>query len=163
MYSGYVRFETGCVLLIPNEVIFIPPLRRRGGYTVLPLCVCLSVRPSVCPSVTNFRRSFLNNYSSQMFEILTHSSLGYAIWWDSFLCESDADFLFISASVRRVYINFRSSFLSNYSSQMLEILTHSSSWHAIWWDSFLCESDADFLFIRASVRRMYLKFLSQFL
>jgi hypothetical protein len=38
---------------------------------------------------------------------------------------------------------------------------HSSFWHAIWWDSFLCESDADFLFIRASVRRVYMKFSSQ--
>jgi hypothetical protein len=58
--------------------------------------------------------------------------------------------------------NFRHSFLSSYSLQMLEILTHSSFWHTILWDSFLCKSDADFLFISASVHRMYIRFSSQF-
>ena len=48
------------------------------------------------------------------------------------------------------------------SSQMLEILTHSFLGHAIWWDSFLCESDVDFLFIRVFVRRVYMKFSSKF-
>lgn len=39
---------------------------KEKGYTVLPLCVCLSVRPSVCMSVRNkyFRRIFLSSYSS---------------------------------------------------------------------------------------------------
>ena len=45
---------------------------------------------------------------------------------------------------------------------LFEILTHSSFWHAIWWDSFLCESNDDFLFVRASVRTVYMKFSSQF-
>jgi hypothetical protein len=152
-----------------------------------------------------------------MLEILTHSSFWHAIWWDSFLCESDTDFLFsrglsktciwivymkfssqfpqqllitdawkfntlfllVCHKVGFIFVwiqyrlsvfpcvcpknvfelciwNFRRSFLSNYSSQMLESLTHSSFWHAIRWDSFLCESNTDFLFFRVSVQRMYL-------
>jgi hypothetical protein len=35
-------------------------------------------------------------------------------------------------------------------------------WHAIWWDLFLYKSDLNFLFVGASVRRVYNKFLSQF-
>jgi hypothetical protein len=38
---------------------------------------------SVCLWVTNFHHSFLGNYSSQMLEILAHSFIWYAIWWDS--------------------------------------------------------------------------------
>jgi hypothetical protein len=34
-------------------------------------------------------------------------------------------------------------------------------WHAIWWDLFWYESVIDFLFIRASVYRVYNKFSSQ--
>ena len=111
-----------CIYLIRNEVmkilcyiymyrmagIYYTPAPKERGYTVLPMCV--PSRLSVCPSVTNFRHSFLSNYSSSMLEILTHSSLGHAIWWDSFLCESDANFLFIRASVRRVYMKFSSQF-----------------------------------------------------
>jgi hypothetical protein len=45
--------------------------------------------------------------------------------------------LSICLSVR----NFRRSFLSNYSSQMLGILAHSLFWYVIRWDSFSYESD----------------------
>lgn len=36
-----------------NNRCIIPPLQRRRGYTVLPLCVCLSLYLSVCRSVCN--------------------------------------------------------------------------------------------------------------
>jgi hypothetical protein len=45
---------------------------------------------------------------------------------------------------------------------MLEILAHFLFWHAIWWDVFLRALDVNFLFIRASVRRVYNKFSLQF-
>jgi hypothetical protein len=58
----------GNIILIPSQAIFvIHPLPEGGGtYTVLPLSVCLSVRPSFLPSVLPsvqdiFRRIFLSN------------------------------------------------------------------------------------------------------
>jgi hypothetical protein len=51
---------------------------------------------------------------------VTHSF----IWWDSFVYQSDINFLFIRASLQRVSINFCHSFLSNYSLHMLEILAY---------------------------------------
>jgi hypothetical protein len=90
---------------------------------VLPLCVCLSV--------TNFRSSFLSNYSS-----LVHSSFWHAYGGIHF-CRN-----LMSTSCLSVHLyvecirNFHHSFLSNYSSQMLEILMHSLFWHATWWDPF---------------------------
>jgi hypothetical protein len=153
-------------------------------------CTNVQFFPLSCPPPFHYR---------SMLEILTYSSFWHAIWWDSFLCESDADFLFIRVSVHRVYMkfssqfpqqllianawkfstlfllacnmvgiifvwigcrlpvypcvcpkivyeilymwNFLGSFLSNYSLQILEILTHSFFWHTIWWDSFFHESD----------------------
>jgi hypothetical protein len=139
---------------------------------------CVNLMPTSCWSVHlsieciwNFRRTFLSNYSSQMLENIAHSFFWHALWWDSFFCESDADFLFICAFVRRVYMKycvFR-IFVAVFSATThcrcfkFQILTHSFFWHAIWWDSWLCESDANFLFIRASVHRVCMKFPLQFL
>ena len=49
-----------------RPIIFLPPLRRRGGYTGLTLFVLPSVFLSILPSVTNiFRHTFLSNHASQ--------------------------------------------------------------------------------------------------
>jgi hypothetical protein len=96
---------------------------------------CLSVRLSV-ECMWNFRQYFLGNYSLQMLEILARSFFWHAIWWDSFLSESDANFLFICTSVRRIYIKF----LSQFPQQLLISGAWNLStffWQAIWWDSFL--------------------------
>jgi hypothetical protein len=55
---------------------------------------CWSVHLSVA-CITNFRPSFL--------EILAHSFLWHAIWWDPLSYESDLNFLLIRAFVCRVY------------------------------------------------------------
>jgi hypothetical protein len=77
------------------------PAPRERGYTVLPLCLC------VCLSIHN---KTLSNYSSQMLEIVAHSFFWHAIWWDSFLYESNVNLLFIRASVRKVYKKFSLQF-----------------------------------------------------
>jgi hypothetical protein len=55
---------------ITTVFLYTSALKERGGILFYP---CVSGRVSVCLSVTNFRHSFLSNYSSQMFEILTRS------------------------------------------------------------------------------------------
>jgi hypothetical protein len=79
--------------------LLCPRSKGEGRFTV---CVCLSV--------TNFYCNFLNNYSLQMLEILAHSFFWHAIWWDSFLYESDVNILFIRASVHWVYNKYFSQF-----------------------------------------------------
>jgi hypothetical protein len=58
------------------------------------LTSCLSVNLEV-ECTTNFRRSFLNNHSAQVLEIKAHILIYYTTWWDSFLYESDVNFLFV--------------------------------------------------------------------
>jgi hypothetical protein len=126
----------------------------EGGILFYP---CLSV--SVCLSVTNFRHSFLSNYSSQMLETLLHYffCMPYGgIHFHTNLMPTPC--LFVRLSVECI-TKFRRSFLSNYSSRVLEILAH-SFWHAIWGNSFLYKSDVNVLFVCASFRRMYKKFSS---
>jgi hypothetical protein len=86
------------------------------------------------------------------YQLLAH--FWHSMWWDLFLNELDVNFLFIIASVHRVYNTF--------SSQMIEILPHSFFWHSIWWDPFFYESDVKILCTSVSVRRVYKKFSSQF-
>jgi hypothetical protein len=104
------------------------PAPKERGYTVLPSCVCLSVI---------FCRSFLNNYSSQMLELLAHSFFWHAIWWDSdhfFLTNPRSTFCLSEHLSLECITNFRRSFFSNYPLQMLEILVHSFFRDAMRWD-----------------------------
>jgi hypothetical protein len=65
--------------------------RRGRGYTVLPLSVCPSFRPSFHlsvrrPSVQDiFRRIFLSNYLWQKSDIWSQASYRYPISWEAFL------------------------------------------------------------------------------
>jgi hypothetical protein len=87
--------------------IYKAPLRRREGYTgtLLPLriCVCLSVRKYIftVSSATNCCRCL---------EFL-HTLFWHDIRWESFLYESGINFMFICASVCRVYNKFLSQFV----------------------------------------------------
>ena len=64
--------------------------------------------------------------------------------------------LSLHMSIERIR-NFRRSFFSNYSLQMLEILAHSFFQHATWWESFLDYSHDNLLFILVFVLRVYFK------
>ena len=70
--------------------IIIPPLHRRGGYTVLPLSVLLSVRTEIF-FVTFFSATILWQKS----DIWSQASYRYTILWEAFLNPpSDSYFLF---------------------------------------------------------------------
>lgn len=73
------------------------------GILFLPLCFCLSV----CLSITNFIKRFLNNYWSQMLEISSHSLFMYAMWCASFLDKSDINIL-----VNDSYVYFHPKFFN---------------------------------------------------
>jgi hypothetical protein len=64
---------------------------RGGGYTVLPLCVCLSVLPSVQDIL---RCIFLINCWWQKSDIWSQASYRYPISWEAFLYPSNSYFLF---------------------------------------------------------------------
>jgi hypothetical protein len=115
---------------------------------------CLSVRLFV-ECITDFRCSFLSNYSSQMLEILAHSLFWHTKCGIHFCANPRSAFsLSVWLSVESI-TNFHHSFLSKYSSQVVVILAYSLFWHTIRWDSFLIESDVWFLFIRVFVHRAY--------
>jgi hypothetical protein len=153
-----------CTLLIThvNIIIFFytPAPEGEGVHVYCLTPVCLSVR-----------NKFSSQFPQQLYHILFFFL--HVMWWDSFLCESDDDFLFICASVRNVYMKFWLQFpqqlliIDAWHFKTLFLLAchmvvtcHIWWWHAIWWDSFVCESDI--LLIRASVRKVYMKFSSQF-
>ena len=75
---------------IENNLKFLYPRSTGGGYTVLPL----SVRPSVRPSQYIFRRIFLSNYWWQKSDIWSQALYRYAILWEAFLDTSNSYFLF---------------------------------------------------------------------
>jgi hypothetical protein len=60
-----------------------------------------------------------------MLEILTHFFFRHTIWWDSFLSESMSTSCLSVRLIGGCITNYLRSFLSNYSLQMHEILTHS--------------------------------------
>jgi hypothetical protein len=132
--------------------LLYPCSKGEGVYCFTLVC------PSVCLSVTNFRHSFLSNYSLQRLEIVAHSFLWHAIGWESFLYELDVNFLFVRSSVLKVYNKFLSQFPQqlliagawNFST-LLVVACHMVG-------LFLYESDVNFLFICASVHRVYNKF-----
>ena len=53
--------QISCWVLSFKHLVFIPPLRRSGGYTGLPLSVRQSVSPSVRPSFRN--KFFVTKFS----------------------------------------------------------------------------------------------------
>jgi hypothetical protein len=83
---------------------------------------CVNLIPTSCLSVRLFVEciwilymKFSSQYPQQLlitdaWNFNTLFLLAYVIWWDSFLCESDTDFLFFHLSVCRVYMKFSSQF-----------------------------------------------------
>ena len=125
--------------------LIIPPLPEGGeGYTVLPLSVCPSVRPSV-------RRIFLSNCWWQKSDIWSKASYRYTILWVAFLDPSDSYFLFadlVGFYTHWTYIHiFRHIFLSNYWWQKSDIWSPASYRYPISWAAFFDPSDSYFLFV----------------
>jgi len=87
----YIKIGTFSFLLWCSNYTPAPP---EGGYTVLPLSILPSVRPSFRPSQDIFRHIFLSNYWWQKFDIWSQASYRYAILWEAFLDPSDSYFLF---------------------------------------------------------------------
>ena len=81
--SRFVIWECVSVILIYN--LIIPPLPEGGGgYTVLPLSVCPSVRP----------RYFSSHCWWQESDIWSQASYRYPISWEAFFDPSDSYFQF---------------------------------------------------------------------
>ena len=92
----YIAIST---ILSYHEMLFTfytPAPRRRRGYTVLPLSVCPSVRPSFRRSSVQdiFRRIFLSNCWWQKSDIWSQASHRYTILWATLLDPSDSYLLF---------------------------------------------------------------------
>ena len=154
---------------IHTEIIFIPPLPEGGGgYTVLPLSVCPSVRPSVLPFVLPsvrpsvlpfvlpsvqdiFRRIFLSNCWWQKSDIWSQASYRYTILWVAFLNPSDSNFLFadfVDFYTHWTYmLIFRRILLSNYWWQKSDVWSQASYRYPILWEAFFDPSDSYFLFV----------------
>jgi len=85
------HYKKLCIILWQYFFFIIPPLHWRGrGYTVLPLSVCLSFRPSQ----DIFRRIFHSNYWWQKSDIWSQALYRYPISWEAFLDPSHSYFLF---------------------------------------------------------------------
>lgn len=87
-------------------------------------------------SLKMFHRNMISSHNNDeqsiilaMLEMLTHSFFRYARQWDSFLFQSDIDFLLKDILVYFIILNFRTNFchrfLNNYWLQMLDILIYS--------------------------------------
>ena len=120
-----------------------------GEYTVLPLSVCPSVRPSVQDI---FRRIFLSNCWWQKSDIWSQASYRYTILWVAFLNPSDSYFLFanlVGFYTHWTYMHiFRHIFLSNYWWQRSDIWSQASYRYPISWEAFWDSSDSYFLFAK---------------
>ena len=139
--------------LCESSHLILPPLiEGGGGYTVLPLSVCPSVRLSFRPSSVQdiFRRIFLSNYWWQKSDIWSQASYRYAILWEAFLDPLDSYFLFadfVDFYTHWTYmLIFRRIFLSNYWWQKSDIWSQDSYRYPISWEAFLHPSDSYFLF-----------------
>lgn len=85
--------------------IYTPLSEGEEGVLFYP---CVSVCLSVCLSILNkFIKRFLNNFWSQMLDISSHSLFMYAMWWASFLDQSDINIL-----VNDSYVYFQPKFLN---------------------------------------------------
>jgi hypothetical protein len=129
--------------------LFIPLLPEGGGGILFYLC--LSVLPSVLPSVQDiFRHIFLSNCWWQKSDIWSQASYRYTILWVAFLDPSDSYFLFadlVGFYTHWTYMHiFRHIFLSSYWWQKSDIWSQASYWYPISWEAFLDPSDSYFLF-----------------
>lgn len=118
---------------LEKMIHYTPAPKERGIYCInlVYLSVCVSFSLSII-FVAVF--STTTNWDAWNFTVLFF--LRHPIWWNSFLYESNVNFLFILP-------NFCCSFLSNNSLQILKILAQSLFEHDKWWDSFLYESDVN--------------------
>ena len=137
--SRFVIWECVSVILIYN--LIIPPLPEGGGgYTVLPLSVCPSVRP----------RYFSLHCWWQESDIWSQASYRCAILWEAFLDPSDSYFLFadlVGFYTHWTYMHiFRHIFLSNYWWQRSDIWSQASYRYPISREAFFDPSDSYFQF-----------------
>jgi hypothetical protein len=136
---------------VSQQKLLYPRSPKGGGYTVLPLSVCLSVRPSILPSVQDiFGRFFLSNCWWQKSDIWSQTSYRYTILWVAFLDPSDSNFLFadlVGFYTHLTYMQiFRHILLSNYWWQKSDIWSQASYRYPILWEAFWNPSDSYFLF-----------------
>ena len=111
----------GALLLVETFFIIIPPLSEGGGgYTVLPLSVHPSIRPSVLPSIQDiFRHTFLSNCWWQKSDMWSQASYRYTILWVAFLDPSDSYFLFADLVGFYTHWTYMHIFSSHFSQQLL--------------------------------------------
>ena len=125
----------------------IPQLPEGGGgYTVLPLSVCLSIQDIFC-------HIFLSNYWWQKSDIWSQTSYRYPISWEAFLDPSDSYFLFagfVDFYTHWTYILYMPIFsrilLSIYWWQKSDIWSQALYMYLISWEAFFDPSDSYFLF-----------------
>ena len=126
------------------------PRSPKGEGSIL-FYLCLSVRPSVRPSVQDIIcHIFLSNCWWQKSDIWSQASYRYTILWVTFLDPSVSYFLFadlVGFYTHWTYMHiFRHIFLSNYWWQKSDIWSQASYRYPISWEAFLDPSDSYFLF-----------------
>jgi hypothetical protein len=138
-----IKYWVCCIkepCLISNLSIIIPPLPGGGGrYTVLPLSVCLSFRPSkIFFSATIDGRNLIFGHK-------LHIGMPYCgkrFWDPSGTYFLFADFVDFYTHWTYMLI-FRRIFLSKYWWQKSDISSHASYRYPILWEAYFDPSDAD--------------------
>jgi hypothetical protein len=128
-----------CMKTTELKYYYTPLPEGGGGYTVLPLSVCPSFRPS---------KIFFVAFFSEIWYLVTRS-YRYTILWEAFLDPSDSYFLFadlVGFYIHWTYMHiFRDIFLSNYWWQRSDIWSQASYRYPISWEAFFDPSDSYFL------------------
>jgi hypothetical protein len=127
-------------------LLVIPPLPEGGGgYTVLPLSVCPSFRPSKIFFVTFFSATI--DGRDLIFGHKLHIGTPYRgkRFWTHRIPTSCLPTLLIFRHIEHMLI-FRRIFLSNYWWQKSDIWSQASYRYPISWEAFFDPSDSYFLF-----------------
>ena len=116
--------------LVYVDLIIHPLLEGGGGYTVLPLSVCLSVRPSKIFFVAFFSATI----DGRNLIFLSQVSYRYPISWEAFLDLLDSYFLFADLVGFYTHWTYMHIFLNNYWWQKSGIWSQASYRYPISWE-----------------------------
>ena len=145
-------FNTLEIAILQNlYFICIPPLPKGGGgYTVLPLSICLSVLPSFRPSKICFVAIFSVTVDGRnlIFGHKLHIGTPYRgkRFWTHQIPTSCLLTLLIFIHIEHVCSFFVAFFSATIDGRNLIFRHNSSYWNAILWEVFLDPSDSYFLF-----------------